>query len=228
MIVGLSSEELSLIEMSVLARWTIGPRLMGVPGVANVAIWGQRERQLQVQVDPEQLQDTGVTLEQVVETTGNALWVSSLSFLEASTPGTGGFIDTPNQRLGIWHVLPISSPEDLAQVPVDGTAWLLGDVAKVVEDHQPLIGDAVVNDDPEPAAGHRKTARDQHPGGDPGGGSSAGCAAARFCRYRVRRHDLPAGDLHRDGHRQSHPDAAHQRFLVVLVSLPSSTGGAPP
>ena len=41
--------------MSVLARWTIRPRLLGVPGVANVAILGQRERQLQVQVDPERL-----------------------------------------------------------------------------------------------------------------------------------------------------------------------------
>jgi CzcA family heavy metal efflux pump len=145
MVVGLSSSKLSLIEMSVLARWTIAPRLMGVPGVAHVAIWGNRDRQLQVQVDPEQLRDTGVSLQKVVRTTGNALWVSSLSFLEASTPGTGGFIDTPQQRLGIWHVLPISSPEDLAQVPVEGTAWRLGDVATVVEDHQPLIGDAIVN-----------------------------------------------------------------------------------
>ena len=148
LIVGLSSDDLSLIQMSVLARWVIAPRLMGVPGVAHVAIWGQRERQLQVLVDPERLRAQGVTLEQVVETTGNALWVSSLSFLEASTPGTGGFIDTPNQRLGVWHVLPISSPEDLAAVPVEGTSLLLRDVAEVVEDHQPLIGDAVVNDSP--------------------------------------------------------------------------------
>ena len=148
MIIGLSSEQLSLIQMSVLARWTIGPRLMGVPGVAHVAIWGNRDRQLQVQVDPEHLQEMGVTLQQVVETTGNALWVSSLTYLEASTPGSGGFIDTPNQRLGVWHVLPIKSPEDLAQVPVQGTALQLRDVATVVEDHQPLIGDALVNDNP--------------------------------------------------------------------------------
>jgi Cu/Ag efflux pump CusA len=146
LIVGLSSRELSLIEMSVLARWTIGPRLMGVPGVSSVAVWGNRDRQLQVLVDPEKLRAQNVSLDQVVETTGNALWVSSLSFLEASSPGTGGFIDTPNQRLGIWHVLPISSPEDLAQVPVDGTSLTLGDVSEIVEDHQPLIGDAVVND----------------------------------------------------------------------------------
>jgi len=148
MIVGLSSQELSLIEMSVLARWTIAPQLMGVPGVAHVAIWGNRDRQLQVQVDPEQLQEAGVTLDQVVATTGNALWVSPLSFLEASTPGTGGFIDTPNQRLNVWHVLPISSAEDLTKVPVQGTSLLLGDVANVVEDHPLLIGDALVDESP--------------------------------------------------------------------------------
>jgi Cu/Ag efflux pump CusA len=146
LMVGLSSGDLSLIDLSVLARWTIAPRLMGVPGVANVSIWGQRDRQLQVQVDPERLRDQDVTLLQVLETTGNAMWVSSLSFVEASTPGTGGFVDTATQRLGIRHVFPISSPDDLAQVPVEGAANLrLGDVATVVEDHQPLIGDAVVS-----------------------------------------------------------------------------------
>ena len=144
-IVGLSSQELSPIKMSVLARWVIAPRMMAVPGVSNVAIWGQRDRQLQVQVDPAQLQAQGVTLQDVINTTGNALWVSSLSFLEASSPGTGGFIDTPNQRLGVWHVLPISSPEELAQVPVEGASLTLGEVARVVEDHQPLIGDAITN-----------------------------------------------------------------------------------
>src|SRR5205814_10358835 len=99
MMIGLSSKNLSLIDIGVLARWTISPRLMGVPGVANVEIWGQRDRQLQVQVDPQQLKAKNVSLLQVLETTGNSMWVSSLSFLEASTPGTGGFVDTPNQRL---------------------------------------------------------------------------------------------------------------------------------
>ena len=146
MIVGLSSKTLSPIQTSVLARWTIGPRLMGVPGVSNVAIWGLRDRQLQVQVNPQQMQARDVTLQQVLETTGNALWVSSLSFLEASTPGTGGFIDTPQQRLGIWHVSPISSAQELARVPIEDSKLLLGDIANVVEDHQPLIGDAIAND----------------------------------------------------------------------------------
>ena len=152
MMVGLSSQRLSAIELSVLARWTVRPKLMGVPGVANVAIFGQRERQLQVQVDPERLRQSNVTLDEIVRTTGNALWVSPLTFLEASTPGTGGFIDTPNQRLGVQHLSPIDSAEDLAKVVVErkvaGPTLRLGDVATVVEDHQPLIGDAIFVDNP--------------------------------------------------------------------------------
>jgi Cu/Ag efflux pump CusA len=155
LMVGLSSKDLSLIEMSVLARWTVRPRLLSVPGVANVAIWGQRDQQLQVLVDPERLHEQNVTLQQVIETTGNALWVSPLTFLDASTPGTGGFIDTPNQRLGIQHVLPILSPTDLADValvtdPASGTqrTLRLADVATVVHDHQPVIGDALVDGGP--------------------------------------------------------------------------------
>ena len=121
MMIGLTSETVSPLELSVLARWTIVPRLVGVEGVANVSVWGQRDRQLQVQVDPERLRDQGVTLLQVIETTGNALWVSPLTFVEASTPGTGGFIDTPNQRLGIQHLSPIRRPADLAQVRLEDT-----------------------------------------------------------------------------------------------------------
>jgi Cu/Ag efflux pump CusA len=143
--VAMRSTEVSPIEMSVLARWQMRPRLMAIPGVAQVSIWGQRERQLQVQVDPERLRENDVTLTQLIETTGNALWVSPLSFVEASTPGTGGFIETPNQRIGIQHVSPITSSDQLADVAIEGVAGgnrRLGDVAEVLEDHQPLIGDA--------------------------------------------------------------------------------------
>jgi CzcA family heavy metal efflux pump len=149
LMIGLSSEEISPIERSVIARWTVRPRLMGVPGVANVAIWGQRDQQLQVQVDPERLRDRNVTLNQVIETAGNAQVVSPLSFLEGSTPGTGGFIETPQQRLQVRNVLDkIADPKELGRVPVDDTGGRLRltDVANVTVDHQPLIGDAIVGD----------------------------------------------------------------------------------
>ncbi|MCC2660398.1 MAG: transporter, partial [Arthrobacter sp.] len=151
MMVEMTSEDVSPIDMSVLARWDIKPALMGVPGVANVSIFGQREQQLQVQVDPAKLKAQDVTLNQVVETAGNAVWVSPLSFLEASTPGTGGFLESANQRIGIQHVLPIRTPEDLGKVSVEGSkngSLKLSDVTTLVEDHQPLIGDAVTGKSP--------------------------------------------------------------------------------
>jgi Cu/Ag efflux pump CusA len=146
--VGLSSKSISLIDMSVQALWTIVPRLTGVPGVANVSIWGQRNRQVQVQVDPAKLHGKGVTLEQVVKTAGEAVWSSPLTYLNSSTPGTGGFIDTPNQRLNVRHVFPITAAQDFASIPVVGTSLALREVADVVEAHQPLIGDAVLKDGP--------------------------------------------------------------------------------
>jgi len=147
--IGLSSKQVSLIDMSVLTRWTIKPRLLGVPGVANVAVWGDRDRQLQVQIDPERLRARGVTLSQIIQTAGNALWISPLTFLEASFPGSGGWIDGPQQRLEVRHVLPLSTPADLGKVTVEGKPLLrLGDVAEVVEGHPPLIGDALLTGSP--------------------------------------------------------------------------------
>ena len=148
--VAMRSDTVSEIQMSVLARWQVRPRLMSIPGVANVSVWGMRDRQLQVQVDPQRLQARKVTLTQLIESTGNALWVSPLSFVEASTPGTGGFVETPNQRLGVQHIQPIATPDQLANVAVGGTKTPLriGDVANVTEDHQPLIGDASLDGAP--------------------------------------------------------------------------------
>ncbi|MDQ4059289.1 MAG: efflux RND transporter permease subunit, partial [Actinomycetota bacterium] len=150
--IGLSSDRLSLIELSAIARWKIRQRLMRVRGVANVAIWGHRQQQLQVRVNPERLRDYGVSLDRVMDVTADALDVGLLEFSEGAVIGTGGFIDTPNQRLGIRHRLPIIRPDDLAQVPVvnneDGKTLRLADVGEVVLGHQPLIGDAVINDGP--------------------------------------------------------------------------------
>jgi Cu/Ag efflux pump CusA len=99
-------------------------------------------------VDPEKLQDAGVTLSQIIATSGEALWVSPLSFLESSSPGTAGWIDTPNQRLSVRHLLPISSAAEMGQIPIKGTAYRLDDVTTIVEDHQPMIGDALLRDGP--------------------------------------------------------------------------------
>lgn len=147
--IGISSDEYSLMELSTIARYVIRSRLLRVPGVANVAIWGQRQQQLQVRVDPHNLRDKGVTLSQVRTSTADALDAGLLQYANGAVIGTGGFIDTPNQRLPIEHVLPVVTPEDLSKVTIgqrDGRPLRLADVANVMEGHQPLIGDAVIND----------------------------------------------------------------------------------
>ncbi|HEX8100691.1 MAG TPA: efflux RND transporter permease subunit, partial [Actinomycetota bacterium] len=152
-IIQLSSTKLTPIQLSVLGRWVITPRLLGVPGVAHVDIWGQRDRQLQVLVDPKRLREKGVSIDQIVRSTGNSLDVSPLSFIEAANPGTGGFIDTLNQRLQVFHEQSITNARELGEVSVEnaegtttnpsGKQLRLSDVATVVENHQPLIGDAL-------------------------------------------------------------------------------------
>ena len=152
--IGMTSKDVSLMDMSMISYWTIRARLLQVSGVANVLIWGERIKIPQVRVDPERMQKYDVTLDDVMETTANALDVGILQFSNGAVIGTGGFIDTPNQRLSIRSVLPIKSAADLAQVPIgvkkksDGTPLRLADVAEVVEDTWPLIGDAVINDGP--------------------------------------------------------------------------------
>lgn len=138
--IGVSSTTLSQRDLTLLAFWTIRPKLMSVAGVANVAIWGQRDTQFQVLVDPDRLRANGITLDAVVKAAADA------AVLE-----TGGFMDTPNQRLAVRHLSPILKPEDLAQTVVDfrgGAPVRLGHVADVAIGSPPPIGDAVINDGP--------------------------------------------------------------------------------
>src|SRR5262249_61551586 len=70
--IGVWSEKLSQRDLTILAMWTIRPKLMSVPGVANVAIWGQRDRQFQVLVNPDRLRADNVTLDAAVKAAGEA------------------------------------------------------------------------------------------------------------------------------------------------------------
>jgi Cu/Ag efflux pump CusA len=138
--IGVSSQTLSQMEMTELARWTIRPRLMAVRGVANVAIWGQRDPQYQVLVDPARLRAHDVTLDTVMRAAGDAVAISG-----------GGFVDSPNQRFAIRHLAPVVEPEDLANTVVEfrsGAAVRLDDLAEVRIHYPPPIGDAVINDGP--------------------------------------------------------------------------------
>src|SRR5436309_1892688 len=149
--IGMTSNNHSLIEMSMTAYWTIRARLLRVPGVANVAIWNERLQLMAVQAEPDKMQARQVSLESVMEATADAVDSGLLKFSTGAVIGTGGTIETPNQRIGIRNVLPIVTPADMARVPVTsaGSGGVrLGDVAQVAEIHQPLIGDAIIDGQP--------------------------------------------------------------------------------
>jgi CzcA family heavy metal efflux pump len=150
--IGMTSKEHSVIEMSMTAYWTIRARLLQVPGVANVALWNERLQMMTVQVEPDAMASHDVTLDEVMETTAAAVDSGLLRFSAGSVIGTGGVVETPNQRLPVRNVLPIVTPSDLARVPIqqagDAAPVVLGDVATLEETNQPLIGDAIINDEP--------------------------------------------------------------------------------
>tara|TARA_R110002072_G_scaffold303004_1_gene491216 strand:- start:11511 stop:14639 length:3129 start_codon:yes stop_codon:yes gene_type:complete len=153
--IGLWSDTQSQMEMTVLTKWTIRPRLMSIPGVANVAVWGEKEPQLQVVVDPDRLRANNLTLDAILQTVRDATAV-----------GAGGFVDTANQRLALRHVPAVYTPEQLGEIvvgfrgqtgnaqvpatgpttiPSPGTPLRVKDVAEVTYDYAPPIGDAIIN-----------------------------------------------------------------------------------
>ncbi len=149
--IGMTSTSHSLIEMSMTAYWTIRARLLRVPGVANVAIWNERLHLMAVQVEPPRMRTAGVSLKQVMQATSDAVDSGLLRFSTGAVIGTGGAVETPNQRLTVRNVLPVVTAADLAQTPIIWTRAgpvRLGDVAAVSVQHQPLIGDAIIDGHP--------------------------------------------------------------------------------
>ena len=148
--IGLSSDDpdIDMMDLSMTAYWKVRSRLLRVPGVANVPIWGERLDMLQVQADQERMAQHKVTLDEVMTATSDALDAGLLPYSQGHFIGRGGFIDGATQRERVRHVLPIVTAEDMAGIPIntsDGRQIRLDQVADLKRDHQPLIGDAVIN-----------------------------------------------------------------------------------
>jgi CzcA family heavy metal efflux pump len=146
--IGLSSKTVSPLDLSTIAFYKVRARLLQVPGVANVAIWGERKKTILVEADPKRMVPQHVSLNQLMDAADNAVDAGLLSFTTGSAIGTGGFVETPNQRLDVRNVQVITTPQQLANVPLArrGSRTLtIGNVADLVYGHPPLIGDAVVN-----------------------------------------------------------------------------------
>ncbi len=134
--VGLSSASVGLMELRTIADWTVRQRLLAVPGVAKVSVFGGEVRELQVQVDPARLVRFGLALEDVVAAARNATGVRA-----------AGVVDTPNQRLAVRTEGQALSPSELARTVVahrNGASVSLGDVARVADGAEPPVGAAGV------------------------------------------------------------------------------------
>jgi CzcA family heavy metal efflux pump len=150
--IGIYSDEYSQRELSLIAYWKIRARLLKVPGVANVPIWGEQRQIAAVHLDQKKVQAYGIPLDEVMTVMADSLDAGLLKFSNGAIVGSGGYIDTPNQRIGVRSVLPIVTPQDLAVVPIndrkkpDGSPLTLGDLGEVGWNHLPMVGDAVIND----------------------------------------------------------------------------------
>jgi CzcA family heavy metal efflux pump len=133
-------KQLDQQDVSVLMKWVIGPRLLAVPGVANVSTYGLHDKRFHVYVKPQELRDHGLTLEQVKQAVRKSV-----------VYGSAGYHVTVNQQLGIQYVTDVERPEDLAQVVVahvNGSPLLLGQVATLTTGKAHDIGEGVINDRP--------------------------------------------------------------------------------
>ncbi len=136
MSIGLTAAGRSAMDLRTIADWTVRPRLLAVPGVAKVAIYGGGERELQIQFDPVQLLSHGVSIDQVT------------AAARASTGVRGaGFVETRNQRIIIQTEGQSITPDELGEAVLssqNGTSIRLKDVAQVLWAPAPAIGGALI------------------------------------------------------------------------------------
>ena len=146
--IGFTSTTLSPLELSTIAQWTIRPKVMSVPGVANAAIWGDPPRQIMVEGDPALMRAHQVTLDELMSTAADAVDTTEVRYTTGAAVGSLGFTETPEQRLDVADIQPIQTPAQVAQVPLEtgnGKLITIGQVAKVTWGYPVPTGDAVVD-----------------------------------------------------------------------------------
>jgi len=140
MTIGLTSEARSLMELRTTADWLMKPRLLAVPGVAKVAVFGGEVEQLQIQVLPDRLTRYNVSFSDVITAARRASGVRG-----------GGFLETPNQRIILHTEGQALTPDEfkqavLSQPGADGGSVNipLGELATIVDAPEPAISAAAI------------------------------------------------------------------------------------
>jgi len=132
-----TSETTPLMEVRRIVDWQVKNRLLAVPGVTQVVIFGGDVRQYQVLVDPDKLKAFNVSLQEVAEATE-----------KANVNAPGGFLISPDQEMLVRGVGRIASIDELKQSAItarNGTPVLLGQVADVKIGAELKRGDATFN-----------------------------------------------------------------------------------
>ena len=134
--IGLVWPNHSLMDLTTVADWTIKQRLLAVPGVAKIAIFGEEPRQIQLQFIPEQLIRYGLTVDDVISAARQATGIRG-----------AGFVDTRNQRMTLQTEGQSITAEEISKVVLlhhKGANITLGDVSHVVDAFAPPIGAATI------------------------------------------------------------------------------------
>jgi CzcA family heavy metal efflux pump len=140
LVIGLTSQTRSLRELRDVADWIVRLRLLAVPGVASVTVFGADKRSIQIRVHPDELIRFGLALEDVVSAARRATGVRG-----------AGFIDTTNQRIVFQTEGQSLTPDDIGRTVLlsHGAASVtLGNVADVIEAPEPPIGGASIQGKP--------------------------------------------------------------------------------
>ena len=134
MIIGLTSDTTSLLNVRTMADWTIRPRLLSTGGVAQVAVIGGDIKEYQILLDPARMKHYGVGLDQVL-----------LVCRQMNQNANGGVLYEYSNEYIIRGVLTTTKAEELAKGVVamtpDNTPVLLEDIATVkIGGKQPKLG----------------------------------------------------------------------------------------
>ncbi len=139
--IGLVSDTRTPMELRTFADWTLRPRLLSVPGVAHINVFGGEVRELQVQFRPDRLIAYNLTVDDVLKAAKSATGVRG-----------AGFIETPTQRVMLVSEGASLSAEDLGNVVVvvtqEGVSIRLRDLADIVSGAEPKFGEALIQGRP--------------------------------------------------------------------------------
>lgn len=136
LVIGLTSQQRSLMDLRTLADWTLKPRLLSVAGVAKVAVFGGEVKEFQIQVNAQRLAQYDLAFDDILDVARSATGVRG-----------AGFIDNANQRILIQTQGQSLSADQLGRTVLrqqGGANLTLADVAQVRAAPEQPIGAAAV------------------------------------------------------------------------------------